>query len=636
MATTETYQFEAQHDKVLSLVINSLYSEKDIFLRELISNAADAIAKAKYLSLNEPKYQRTEEHKVHIKIEPSARQLMISDTGVGMSKDDLVANLGTIARSGTHEFLKDLSQKPQADLKDLIGQFGVGFYSVFMVADSVDVITRRADQEQAWKFSSEGQGSFEITEITENLPAPGTTIIAQMKDDEYLHPYRIRHIVEKYSSFAGTPIYLEHEERKPAEGENEAEIKEWVTELINETKPLWLMSKSNVEEGQYQQFYKDLSKDFRDPMSWIHAKIEGQSDYTYLLYFPQEVPFMMWNQETPKGVKLYVKHIFITDDTSLLLPRYLSFMSGVVDFADLPLNVSRELLQEHKVIERTKNALTKKVLGHLSDMAQNDSEKYHTFWKNFGQMFKLFPAEDHQNNDDILPLLRFTSTHSGKDSWTSFDEYVERMPEDQEAIYYITASTWDAATHSPHMDYFRKNGIEVLLLTDRVDESLMNFLGTYKDKPLKSVTRADLTKKKDDAEAKDAQDKKEEHNPASVCGRLESELKGKVKSVRYSERLVDSPCCLVVDHAMTLHMQRLLKEAGQEMPETLPILEINRDHKMIQDLESLEQADFAKWSHFVFSLALLAEGGQLSDPATFSKMVSGLLGNVGLKDDSSL
>ena len=635
MATAETYQFEAQHDKVLSLVINSLYSEKDIFLRELISNASDAIAKAKYLALTESQYQRSDEHKVVVKIDPTARQMILSDTGIGMSKDDLVANLGTIARSGTHEFLNDISATPATELKDLIGQFGVGFYSIFMVADSVEVISRRADSEEAWKFSSEGKGSFSISPVTDILPAPGTTIIANMKDDEYLHPYRVRHIVEKYSSFAGTSIYLEHEERQPsAEGDTEsADRKEWVTELLNETKPLWLMSKSNIEPEQYQKFYQELSKDFREPLSWVHAKIEGQSDYTYLLYFPQEVPFMMWNQEKPKGVKLYVKHIFITDDTSLLLPRYLSFMSGVVDFADLPLNVSRELLQEHKVIERTKTALTKKVLSHLSDLAKSEPEKYTTFWKNFGQIFKLFPAEDYQNNDDILPLLRFTSTHSGQQSWTSLDEYVERMSDEQEAIYYITASTWDAAMHSPHMDYFRKNGIEVLLLTDRVDESLMNFLGNYKEKPLKSITRADLTDKKD-SQTEGEEDKKETHDPESVCGRLEEALKGKVKSVRYSERLVESPCCLVVDHAMTLHMQRLLKEAGQEMPETLPILEINRDHKMIQDLESLQKEDFSKWSHFVFSLALLAEGGQLSDPASFSKIVSSLLNSVGLQDSS--
>lgn len=632
METVETYKFEAQHDKVLSLVINSLYSEKDIFLRELISNAADAISKQKYLALSEPKFQRSEEHRVTIKINPESSQLIIADTGIGMSKDELIANLGTIARSGTHEFLNDISKTPATELKDLIGQFGVGFYSIFMVADSVDVISRRYDSQEAWKFSSEGKGSFSISPLSGELPEPGTTIIAHMKDDEYLHPYRVRHIIEKYSSFAGTPIYLEHQERQAQE--SNPDHKEWVTELLNETKPLWLMSKSNIEKEQYQKFYQEISKDFKEPLSWIHAKIEGKSDYTYLLYFPKEVPFMMFHQEKMKGVKLYVKHVFITDDTSLLLPRYLSFMSGVVDFSDLPLNVSRELLQEHKIIERTKSALTKKVLAHLNELATESPEKYLDFWKNFGGVFKLFPADEHQNNDDILPLLRFSSTHSGEQSLTSLDEYVSRMKEDQQAIYYVTASTWDAAIHSPHMDYFRKNGIEVLLLTDRVDESLMNFLGNYKEKPLKSITRADLTDKKDSGNSDDEKKEQAKAEPGSLCFRLEESLKGKVKAVRYSERLVESPCCLVVDHAMTLHMQRLLKEAGQQMPETLPILEINAEHKMIKDLEHLKEQDFQKWSHFVFSLALLAEGGQLSDPATFSKMVSSVLSSSSLTDSS--
>lgn len=631
METVETYQFEAQHDKVLSLVINSLYSEKDIFLRELVSNAADAISKHNYLALTQPQFQRSEPHRVTIKLIPESSQLMISDTGIGMSKEELISHLGTIARSGTHDFLNNISKTSSEQLKDLIGQFGVGFYSIFMVADTVDVISRRYGSEEAWKFSSEGKGSFSISPVTGTLPEPGTTIIAHMKDDEYLHPYRVRHIIQKYSSFAGTPIYLEHQERRPQD--DNADHKEWVTELLNETQPLWLMSKSNIEEEQYKKFYQEVSKDFKEPLSWIHAKIEGQSDYTYLLYFPQEVPFMMFHQDKMKGVKLYVKHVFITDDTSLLLPRYLSFMSGVVDFADLPLNVSRELLQEHKVIERTKSALTKKVLAHLSSLATDQPEKYEQFWKNFGQVFKLFPGDDYQNNDEILPLLRFASTHTGAEGWTSLDDYIARMKESQEAIYYVTASTWDAAIHSPHMDYFRKNGIEVLLLTDRVDESLMNFLGHYKEKPLKSITRADLTSKKDDENAQDPESKEQpKAEPGSLCFRLEEALKGKVKAVRYSERLVESPCCLVVDHAMTLHMQRLLKEAGQQMPETLPILEINSEHKMIKDLEGLKEQDFQKWSHFVFSLALLAEGGQLTDPATFSKMVSSVLSSSGLAD----
>jgi molecular chaperone HtpG len=615
----ETYRFQTEDKRLLDLVINSLYSEKDIFLRELVSNAADAISKAKFLALSDQAFENQEGgYKITIKIDPTNKVLMITDNGVGMSKQDLIDHLGTIARSGTHEFLKNIEQ-PQT--QELIGQFGVGFYSVFMVAHHVDVISKAAHETQAWQFSSSGEGSFTVN------PADhferGTTIIAHMKDDEYLHPFRIKHIIEKYSKYAPISIYLEHEEKQ--EGSDE---KIWTTELLNETQPLWLNSKNNISDDQYKEFYREVGKDYRDPLTWIHGKIEGNNQYTYLLYIPTELPFYASYQETPKGVKLYVKHIFITDDSTLLIPRYLSFISGIVDFQDLPLNVSRELLQEHKSIERAKTAITKKILAHLQHIAQENKAQYADFWKHFGQMFKMFPAEDQHHKETILPLLRFSSTNNPEEL-TSVDDYIARMPQDQKAIYYITASTLDAAINSPHMDYFKKSGFEVLLLLDRVDESLMNYLGSYKDKEFQSITRADL---KDLATAKNEKEDEANQSFIGICSQLKDSLVGKVKEVRVSSRLVDAPCCLVVDHSFTLHMQRLLKEAGQSLPESLPILEINKEHAIIKQMQSMNSSHAHRWANFLYSLAMLAEGGQLNDPASFSKEISTLLNQVHLND----
>jgi molecular chaperone HtpG len=618
--TAETYRFQTEDDRLLDIVINSLYSDKEIFLRELISNGADAIGKAKYLSLSDEAYStKNGDYRITIKLDPTNKSLLITDNGVGMTKQEIIDHLGTIARSGTHEFLKNLEQ-PQT--QELIGQFGVGFYSVFMVADHVDVISKSAHEEQAWKFSSTGKGSFSLEPVEKT--ERGTTIIAHMKDDEYLHLHRIKHVVEKYSNYAPVPIYLEHEIKN-----EENDDKTWTTERLNETQPLWLTSKNNISEEQYKEFYREIGKDFRDPLSWLHGKIEGTTQYTYLLYIPSELPFYFSYQETPKGVKLHVKHILITDDSTLLLPRYLSFISGVVDFQDLPLNVSRELLQEHKSIERAKTAITKKILSHLQTMATDQPTEYGKFWKNFGQMFKMFPADDHQHKDIILPLLRFNSTQSQQEL-IGLDDYIARMPAEQKAIYYVTASTLDAAINSPHMDYFKKHNIEVLLLLDRVDESLMNYLSSYKEKDFQSITRAEL---KDIAPEADQTDKEDTQNDLSAtCAQLKESLTGKVKDVRVSSRLVDAPCCLVVDQSFTLHMQRLLKEAGQSLPETLPILEINKNHAIVKQIQALEGKNISRWATFLFSLALLAEGGQLNDPASFSKEISVLLNQVHLNE----
>ncbi|MBM4223106.1 MAG: molecular chaperone HtpG, partial [Gammaproteobacteria bacterium] len=550
-AHSEKYRFQTEDRRLLDLVIHSLYSEKDIFLRELIANAADAISKAKYMRLQHPELSINPEFEVVIKCDPKNRCLVISDNGIGMSKQELIDHLGVIARSGTHDFLKDKNSSSEQSLNELIGQFGVGFYSVFMVASSVDVISRSIHSDEAWQFHSDGQGEFSIS--ASERKTHGTTIIAHMKDDEYLHPYRIKHIVEKYSYYAPVSVYLESEEQKHHDedsSEIESESTEnvsWKKEKINETQPLWLRSKNNIEEAEYISFYKEVGKDYKDPLSWLHGKIEGSSDYTFLLYIPKDISLMAWQyQEKPSRVKLHVKHIFITDDSLLLLPRYLSFISGIVDFQDLPLNVSRELLQEHKTIERAKTALTKKVLSHLEDMSTKETEKYNEFWSHFGQIFKMFPAEDPQLKEPILPLLRFPSTVTGKGHWTSLSEYVSRMQPEQKVIYYITASTWDAAMNSPHMDYFKKKGIEVLLLTDRVDESLMNYLHAFEEKELKSITLAEL----DTLSNNDTQTEDDKNDWSDCCAALKHKLEGKVKDVKISSRLVDSPCCLVVDHSI--------------------------------------------------------------------------------------
>jgi len=621
---TETFRFQTEDRRLLDLVIHSLYSDKDIFLRELISNASDAIAKAKYFKLQNDSWSLSANFEVVVTCDPTQRFVKISDNGVGMTRQELIDNLGTIARSGTSEFLN--TNNEQESLNDLIGKFGVGFYSVFMVADKVDVISRSATSEEAWNFSSEGQGEFSITPAERS--EPGTTIIAHMKDDEYLHPYRLKGIIEKYSHYAPVAVYLESEQKtSPAEGEEA--ISSWTKERVNETQPLWLQSKNNINEESYHNFYKELSKDYQNPLSWLHGKIEGSSDYHFLLYLPEEIALFAWQyQEKPSRIKLHVKHIFITDDSLLLLPRYLSFISGVVDFQDLPLNVSRELLQEHKIIERSKTALTKKVLAHLEDLNQNSPEKYLKFWTNFGQILKMFPAEDPHMKETILPLLRFPSTQGSVTDVTSLAQYVERMPEEQKEIYYITASTWDAAKNSPHMDYFKKKGWEVLLLIDRVDESLMNYLQTFENKDLRSITASDLPALQETTEA----EKEQSVSYQDLCNSLKGLLTGRVKDVKVSSRLVDSPCCLVVDNSLSLHMQRLLKEAGQALDETLPILEINPDHPMVTQLKTTAVENMSKPAVFLYSLALLAEGGNLSDPASFSKDISRLLNGIAFID----
>lgn len=626
MSTTENYSFKTEDKRLLDLVINSLYSEKDIFLRELISNASDAIGKLKFQAIANPSLiEQDSQYQISIKIDKDLKALIISDNGIGMSKEELIENLGTIARSGSHEFINSEEENTSLDKSDIIGQFGVGFYSVFMVAHKVDVFSTKAGSNQAHKFSSEGAGTYSVEDSTD--VSRGTKIVVHLKDDNYLDQYTIRQIVEKYSQYTAVPIYLEHwveaQAQENVEGETPAKTEaSYEKEVVNDSQPLWLTSKSNISEEQYNEFYKTLTRDFRDPLTNLHSKVEGQSTYSYLLYIPSEKPFYLLSQEKPNSCKLHVKRIFITDDSEKLLPRYLGFVSGVVDFQDLPLNVSRELLQENKVIQRTKKALTKKVLSHLNQMAKKDNEKYMKFWNQFGAMLKMFPNEDHENKDTICPLLRFKSTFN--DDVTSIDDYISRMKEGQDKIYFIAAPTLDAALHSPHMDYFKDNNIEVLLLLDKIDESLLSYMSSYKDKNFVSVTSSDIS-----PTAKDSEDKKDEEKPEEnpLCKTLEEVLKDKVKAVKVSTRLSSSPACLVVEGGATMYMQRLMQEAGQAMPSVLPTMEINLEHSLVKKMLNKDQGVIEKWGQILYSLAMLAEGGNLSDPATFAREVTVLLEN---------
>lgn len=623
----ENYTFKTEDSRLLNLVINSLYSEKDIFLRELISNASDAISKLKFEAIAEPSLtEKDSDYQINVKIDKDIKALIISDNGIGMSKQELIDNLGTIARSGSFDFLNN---DQVTDKKDIIGQFGVGFYSVFMVASAVDVYTTRAGSDQTYKFSSQGAGSYTIEQV-DNLDR-GTQIVVKLKEESYLDQFTIRQIIEKYSQYTSVPLYLEHFVQTPVDTDKSDEAAApdeakqttgtYERELINDSQPLWLTSKDQISQEQYNEFYKSLSRDFRDPLTQLHSKVEGQSTYSYLLMIPSEQPFYMLHQEKPQGVKLHVKRIFITDDSEKLLPRYLGFVSGVVDFEDLPLNVSRELLQENKVVQRTKKALTKKVLSHLAGLAKSEPETYAKFWKNFGQHLKMFPNEDHENKDSIMELLRFQSTY--ENTLTSLADYISRMKEEQKKIYFIAAPTQDAALNSPHMDYFKEKNIEVLVLLDKIDESLLTYLSSYKDLSFVSVSSADINPESTESSEENQDNAKEEKHP--LCKQLEEILKEKVKDVKVSKRLTSSPACLVVNSGATMYMQRLMKEAGQSLPASLPTMEINLEHPLVKRLASADQAMVAKWGQILYSLAMLAEGGTLSDPATFARTITTML-----------
>ncbi len=623
MSNTQTHVFQTEISQLLDLMINSLYSQKEIFLRELISNSSDAIDKRRFEALTDATLlSDDEELAVTITTDKEANTITISDNGIGMGHDEIIENIGTIARSGTKKFMQALKSESDSDGDvSLIGQFGVGFYSVFMVADKVTLITRRAGADQAYQWESDGKGEFTIAD-TQREDA-GTSITLHLRDEEseYLEDFRLKHIINKYSEHISLPIKMLgsaplDDEGNPKEGE-EAEF-----ETVNKGTALWARPKSEVSDEEYQSFYQSLSYDMEPPLSTLHHKVEGNLEYTSLLFIPKKAPYDLWNREDKKGIKLYVRRIFITDDAENLMPNYLRFIKGVIDSSDLPLNVSREILQSDRDIKKIKGRAVKRVLDELKRIAKDEPDTYKEFWKEFGQVIKEGVVEDMANKDNITPLLRFASTESDEQT-VSLEEYVGRMKEDQDAIYYITAESHKAAKGSPHLEMFAKKGIEVLLMSDPVDEWLANSLPEFNEKPLKSVTKGDL--ELSDDEKKEQEEQKEALS--SITEKLKEALKDSVKDVRLTNRLTESPACLVADeNDPGANLERIMKAMGQDAPSSMPILEINPDHTLIKQLDENNE-HFNDWAQVLFDQAALSEGAQLKDPASYVKLVNKLLVN---------
>ncbi len=622
-STRETLGFQTEVKQLLQLMIHSLYSNREIFLRELISNASDACDKLRFEALhNNALFEDAPELAIRIAYDKAARTLIIADSGIGMSRDEVINNLGTIAKSGTREFFSQLSGDQQKDAH-LIGQFGVGFYSAFIVADKVSVLTRRAGEQadQGVRWESDGGGEFSIE--MQNKPTRGTKITLHLRDDQddLLAGYKLREIIRKYSNHIVQPVLMKKEEWKDGEQQLTEE-----DETVNQATALWTLNKNEITEDQYQEFYKHVGHDFEDPLAWSHARVEGRQEYTQLLYVPQRAPFDLWDRNARHGIKLYVRRVFIMDDAEQLMPLYLRFVRGVVDSADLPLNVSREILQESKDIEAIRKGCTAKVLALLSDLAENDKEKYAKFWAEFGKVLKEGIGEDATNKDKIAGLLRFASTQADTPEETvSLQDYIGRMKEGQEKIYYVTAETFNAAKNSPHLEIFRKKGIEVLLLSDRVDEWALGYLTEFEGKTLVSVAKGglDLGKLEDEAE-KQAQEKQADEFK-DLIEKIKASLGERVKAVRVTHRLTDSPACLVADeHDIGGNLARMLKAAGQQAPVAQPILEINPQHPVVIRLRA-ESQHFDDWAAVLFDQALLAEGGQLDDPAGFVKRINHLM-----------
>ena len=617
MSKSKTHSFQTEITQLLDLMVHSLYSQKEIFLRELISNSSDAIDKRRFESLTDASLlSNDEELAVHIKLDKENKQITISDNGVGMNHDEVIENIGTIARSGTKKFIQAMNDKKSDDKNDinLIGQFGVGFYSVFMVADKVTLETRKAgdDAKQATKWESDGKGEYTIEKTSKDSVGTSITLHLREGEDEFLEEFRIKHIVSKYSDHISLPIKMASTDTKNAEGEEET---------INTGTALWARAKSEVTEEEYNNFYQSLSYDTEAPLSTLHHKVEGNLEYTSLLYIPKKAPFDLWNRENRKGIKLYVRRVFIMDDAEHLMPNYLRFVKGVIDSADLPLNVSREILQSDRDIQKIKARAVKRVLDELKRIAKNEPEAYQTFWDEFGQVIKEGIVEDMANKDTITPLLRF-ATSKGDDKQTrSLDDYIADMQKDQEAIYYITGENHNAVKGSPHMEVFNKKGIEVLLLSDPVDEWLANSLPEYNEKPLKSVTKGDL--ELSDKEKK--QQKKQEKALSGITAKLTELLNETVKEVRLTNRLTESPACLVADeNDPGANLERIMKAMGQEAPSVKPILELNPEHPIIKKLDE-KSDDFEDWAHVLFEQAALSEGAQVKDPANYVKRVNKLL-----------
>ncbi|MGJ9417479.1 molecular chaperone HtpG [Massilia sp. CMS3.1] len=632
VAEKETLGFQAEVKQLLQLMIHSLYSNKEIFLRELISNASDASDKLRFEAINnDALYGNDHELKIKVTLDKDAKTITISDNGIGMSREEVISHLGTIAKSGTKEFFSRLSGDQQQDAA-LIGQFGVGFYSGFIVADRITVETRRAgaDAAEGVRWESTGEGDYSVEPI-EKI-GRGTDVILHLRDgeEELLSNWKIKSIIRKYSDHISLPILMQKEEW---DEEAKATVARDEFETVNQASALWARNKSEVTKEQYDEFYKHVSHDFQEPLAYTHNRVEGRSEYTQLLYVPGHAPFDLWDRNKRGGIKLYVKRVFIMDDAEQLMPTYLRFIKGVIDSADLPLNVSREILQESRDVKVIREGSTKRVLGMLEEMANADEQetkdKYVTFWKEFGQVLKEGIGEDATNKDRVAKLLRFASTQNELDEQTvSFADYIGRMKEGQDKIYYVTADNFNAAKNSPHLEIFRKKGVEVLLLTDRVDEWMLSFLTEFEGKELTSVAKGglDLGKLEDEAEKKEHEETETQYK--DLVEQMKGALADKAKDVRVTHRLTDSPACLVADeHELSANLVRMLKAAGQSAPESKPILEINPNHPLVTRLkyEDATQARFADWSHILFDQALLAEGGSLADPASFVKRLNEML-----------
>jgi molecular chaperone HtpG len=621
----QTLSFQAEVKQILHLVTHSLYSNKEIFLRELVSNASDACDKLRFEALNNAGlYEDSPNLEVRVSFDKTAKTLTIRDNGIGLSADEAVANLGTIAKSGTREFMAKLEGDQKKDAQ-LIGQFGVGFYSGFIVADRITVESRRAGlkAEEGVRWSSDGSGDFEVETITK--PTRGTDVILHLREgeEEFLSAWKLRSIIGKYSDHISLPVLMQKEEWDAEKGEQVIKD-EWSP--VNKAAALWTRSKSDITTEQYHEFYKQISYDTEAPLAYTHNRVEGRSEYTQLLYIPAKAPFDLWNRDKRGGVKLYVKRVFIMDDAEALMPVYLRFVKGVIDSADLPLNVSRELLQESRDVKAIREGSTKRVLAMLEGLANSEDEaeraRYAKFWRDFGSVLKEGVGEDHANQERLVKLFRFASTQA--DEGVSLADYVGRMKEGQEAIYYVTADTLAAAKNSPQLEIFRKKGIEVLLLTDRVDEWMLSHVYEFEGKPLQSVAKGavDLGKLQDEAEKKQAEEVATAFKP--VLDRLKEALKDRAKDVRVTTRLVDSPACLVVEEGdISGHLARMLKQAGQTAPATQPTLEVNAEHALVKRLDG--SAHFDDLAHILFDQAVLAEGGHLEDPAAYVRRVNALL-----------
>ncbi|MGI2174961.1 molecular chaperone HtpG [Shewanella ulleungensis] len=632
MSQQETHGFQTEVKQLLHLMIHSLYSNKEIFLRELVSNAADAADKLRYLALTDDAlYEGDGELRVRVSTDKEKGTVTISDNGIGMTRDGVIEHLGTIAKSGTKDFFNNLSGEASKD-SQLIGQFGVGFYSAFIVAKKVVVRTRAAGHavNEAVLWESEGEGSFNVETVTKNTRGTEITLHLRDEETEFADEFRLRSIISKYSDHISIPVEMFEAGQEESEGEDGEKIAatEGTWKPMNKATALWTRNKSDITDEEYQEFYKHISHDYADALKWSHNRVEGKQEYTSLVYIPAKAPWDMFNRDHKHGLKLFVQRVFVMDDAEQFMPTYLRFVKGLIDSKDLPLNVSREILQDNQVTKNLRQGLTKRVLGMLEKLAENDAEKYQSFWAEFGQVLKEGPAEDFANKERIAGLLRFASTHDNSAATTvSLDAYIERMKEGQDKIYFIVADSHDAAVNSPHLELLRKKGIEVLLMSERIDEWLINHLTEFKGKKLHSVTKGDLELGSLEDEAdKEAQDKVAEEAKGLV-ERIKAALADKVSDVKVTSRLTDTPACVVTgDGEMSTQMIKLMQAAGQPVPESKPTFEINPSHPLVERLNNeADEQLFADWSNLLLQQALLSEKGSLSDPSAFIKLTNQML-----------